>query len=76
MREWITPDAYRPEDDTLRAPRTNAQVGRRPRKQYVGPDGKRGLSLLSPSQAFELAEALTRAAIEAEAMAEAEGVPA
>lgn len=76
VREFITAEAYRPEDQRMVAPKTNAQVGRKARSTYVGPDGKRGLSLMSPDQAFALADALVAAALECQRLSELEEVPA
>ena len=40
----------------------------RTRSTYTGPDGRHGLSNLTPSQCLEVAENLTRAAIKAQAL--------
>ena len=75
VREWILPEAYRMED--LRVVKGSTSKPRRGKVSgYVGPDGRRGLSLLSAEAAIELGEQLVRAGVRAMELSEAEGVPA
>lgn len=69
VREFITDEAYTDRDRRVVVHKGDA--ARKQRECYVGPDGKRGLSILDPSAAYALAEELVAAAMAAEvAMAE------
>ena len=60
VRQWIT---------RSNAERFGVVAGNgRTRSTYTGPDGRHGLSLLQPWQAYELAELIAKAAMEAEAL--------
>ena len=61
VRQWVTESTA-----SIRGGITVGGGSGKARSTYTGPDGRHGLSILSPSQALALAEMLTRAAVDAE----------